>query len=316
VFDRFWLWTFQYARAYTSIVAPALGIKLLLTVVGVLFEAAPGLWCAAVLGLFLLLGERPLRRWRFFVLGFVFFSFLAVCPGGLFRKHYFLQLLPVAGLLAGVAVHIVSRSLARLRFCLLPVIIPSVLFAVVALWSLFESRAIFFQLTPTQACHVVYGANPVPESVEIGRYLASHCSPDARIAVIGSEPQIYFYSHRRSATGYIYTYPLMEPQPYAVQMQKEMIREIEKANPDYVVYVNVSASWLQRPNSNRLIFKWFEEYQQERLQLVGLVDILSADRTEYRWFSPQEPVTPPRSACWLAIFKNRLPSDNAPPKFK
>jgi hypothetical protein len=27
--------------------------------------------------------------------------------------------------------------------------------------------------------------------------------------VLGSEPEIYFLSHRRAATGHIYTYPLM-----------------------------------------------------------------------------------------------------------
>jgi len=46
--------------------------------------------------------------------------------------------------------------------------------------------------------------------------------------VLGSEPQIYFYSGRRSATGYLYMYSLTEEQKYALRMQKEMIGEIEK----------------------------------------------------------------------------------------
>ncbi|MGD0650978.1 MAG: glycosyltransferase family 39 protein [Verrucomicrobiia bacterium] len=316
VFDHFWVWTFQYAHTYASILTLAGGAGNLFDAASRLFIAAPGLWAAAGLGLFLLFCERSVRCWRFFVLGFAFFSFLAVCPGGYFRKHYFLLLIPTAGLLAGVAAQAAYGWIVRLRLPVHPTAVPLLLFAGVALWSLFESRDIFFQLTPAQACRAVYGLNPFPESVEIGRYLASHCSPDARIAVIGSEPQIYFYGHRHSATGYIYTYPLMEPQPYAVQMQKEMIQEIEKANPDYVVFVHVSTSWLQRPDSNRLIFDWFEKYQQEHLQLVGLVDILSANRTEYRWLSPQGPVTPPRSEYWLTILKNRLPSDSATPKLK
>ena len=65
----------------------------------------------------------------------------------------------------------------------------------------------------------------------------------------GSEPQIYFYSHRHSATGYIYTYPLMEPQKYARQMQSEMIHEIESAQPKYLISITMSLSWLRLPQS-------------------------------------------------------------------
>ena len=70
----------------------------------------------------------------------------------------------------------------------------------------------------------------------IADYLREHTTPDDTIAVLGSEPEIYFYSHRHSATGYIYTYPLMEPQKYARQMQEEMIREIERRESE-VSYV-------------------------------------------------------------------------------
>jgi hypothetical protein len=318
VFDRFWLWTVQYARAYVSITTSTQEAKHLFNTVAMLLNAAPGLWGLASLGLFLLFCERSLRRWWFFVLGFAFFSFLAVCPGGYFRHHYFLQLVPAAGLLAGVAVHVASRLFARRQTFPPPAMtmIPAICFAVAMLWSLSKSSAIFFQLTPVQACRAIYGSNPFPESVEVGRYLAAHCPPDARIAVIGSEPEIYFYSHRRSATGYIYTYPLMEPQPYAVDMQQEMIREIEQANPDYVVFLHVSSSWGRLPGSSRLIFDWFGRYQQERLQSVGLVEILSSDQTEYRWFSSQELVVPLRTDYWLAILKNRFPSNNPPQKVK
>ena len=53
----------------------------------------------------------------------------------------------------------------------------------------------------------------------------------ARIAVIGSEPQIYFYAHRRSASGFIYVYDLVQLHRYAGPFQREMIGEIERAQP-------------------------------------------------------------------------------------
>jgi len=304
VFDRFWLWTFQYARTYVSMVTPAQGLKTLFITSAAQFKAAPGLWSLAGLGLVLLLVERSLARWRFFIISLSFFSFLAVCPGWYFRRHYFIQLLPVAGLLAAVTFRAASGFLARRTFFPLPpAAIPSLIFAIASVSMLMQRSDVYFRLAPAQVCRAFYKVNPFPEAVEIGRYLASHCPPDARIAVIGSEPEIYFYSHRRSATGYIYTYPLMEPQPYAVPMQQEMIREIEKADPDYIIFVNVKFSWIQRTNSNLLIFEWLQKYSTEHFQLVGLVEIYS-DHSEYQWTIPKSGVTP-RSKVWLSVFRNK-----------
>jgi predicted phosphatase len=61
------------------------------------------------------------------------------------------------------------------------------------------------------------------------------------------------------ATGYIYTYGLMEPQKYAQQMQQQIIREIEGARPKYLVSVAMVYSWLRRPQSAEEIFNWANE---------------------------------------------------------
>jgi hypothetical protein len=74
------------------------------------------------------------------------------------------------------------------------------------------------------------------------------------VAVLGSEPEIYFYAQRHSATGYIYTYALTEEQAYASTMQREFIREVESAVPEFVVYVLIEPSWLRHAHSDDLIF--------------------------------------------------------------
>jgi len=100
------------------------------------------------------------------------------------------------------------------------------------------------------------------------------------VAVLGSEPEIYFYAQRHSATGYIYTYALMERQKYARQMQEEMIHEIERARPTYLVSVVVFNSWLWRPGSDRLIFTLADEYTAQNYKAAGLVSMTSA-KTDY-----------------------------------
>ena len=99
--------------------------------------------------------------------------------------------------------------------------------------------------------------------------------------MIGSEPQIYFYSARRAATGYIYTYPLMEEHDFALRMQQEMIREIEAADPAALIFVNVWTSWLEGRRSHRLIFEWFDRYR-ERFALRALADIRTTGTRYYQ----------------------------------
>jgi hypothetical protein len=312
-FGRFWLWTFQYAGTHGNIFTFGNGVWWMFENIGLQFTAAPGLWGAAVLGLILLFCEQSLQRWRFFIVSLSFFSFLAVCPGWYFRGHYFIQLLPAAGLLVAAAFHAASVFFARFKFSLPPAALPSLVFAAAAVSLLIRWGDIYFRLAPGQACRAIYGTSPFPEAVEIGRYLAAHTAPDARVAVIGSEPEICFYSHRRSATGYICPYPLVEPQPYAAAMQKEMIQEVENSRPDYVVYVNVRSSWVQNTAPiSHVIFDWFDRYQRQQLRLVGLVEISPDGQTQYRWFDQPETNVQTSAESWLAIFKRR--ADGAKPE--
>jgi hypothetical protein len=151
---------------------------------------------------------------------------------------------------------------------------------------------------------MAYDLRPFPESIEVARYIEEHSSEDDRIAVIGSEPQIYFYSKRLSATGYIYTYALMEEHDYALKMQKEMITEIESARPEFIIFVNVTNSWILRPASERLIFDWFKIYHREHFERVGVVDIISQGQTIYRWDDEAVGYSP-RSEDWISVYKRR-----------
>ena len=80
-----------------------------------------------------------------------------------------------------------------------------------------ERRHVWFVQTPTQISRTTYQADPFPEAEVVANYIRDNSTPSARVAVIGSEPEIYFLSRRHSATSYIYTYGLLEPQPFARQ---------------------------------------------------------------------------------------------------
>src|SRR5256885_10570896 len=135
-------------------------------------------------------------------------------------------------------------------------LIPFLLFCAALSQPMLAARKFYFEVSPVEASRLCYGPNPFPESVRVAEYLRDHTDVGDTIAVLGSEPQIYFYSKRHSATGYIYTYGLMEPQSYARQIQQEMIREIESARPKFLILVVINKSWLAGPDSDQTILRW------------------------------------------------------------
>ncbi len=304
VFDRFWFWTFGYAREYVSRVPIYDGFGLLVLRITPVFVSAVFLWILAEVGLIYLLVSERFRRQRLFILGFLIFSFLAVCPGLYFREHYFLFLLPPVALLVGIAANFIHSVLARSKLKSSADSIAVLLVFVFILFAFYQQRYLFFIASPTKVTEVVQGGNAFPESLEVAKFIRQHSQKNDKIAIVGSEPEIYFYSGRRSATGYIYMYPLMEPQPYALKMQQDMINEIEVAKPELLIFVHVFLSWIVEEKSENLIFEWFENYSQKYYRPIGVVDIPFTSPPIYRW--DEDGVSyKPKSDSWIRIFERK-----------
>jgi predicted hydrolase (HD superfamily) len=75
----------------------------------------------------------------------------------------------------------------------------------------------------------------------------------------------------------------MEDHPGALSMQQEMIREIEKAKPKYVVMVNIVSSWFALRPSISTVIDWGEKYAKEKYEVVGVIDIVDYDLTQFLW---------------------------------
>jgi hypothetical protein len=183
--------------------------------------------------------------------------------------------------------------------------LPIAIFVVCSSVALFAGQKVLLSQRSVDAARMIYGPNPFPEAVPVAQYLREHTNPTDTIAVLGSEPEIYFYAHRHSATGYIYTYGLMEPQRLAGQMQREMMREIEAARPKYLVIVAVATSWLRQPNSETEILKWMYRYTADDFRLDGLVNIVSQKRTDYYLPLSVDPKTIHLSPYYLLIFERK-----------
>jgi hypothetical protein len=282
VFEKFWFWTIDYARQYASIVPITESPRFFRAGAGRVVAANFSLWLVAAGGLVLMWFDKRLQKDRVWLLGFSLASALSVCPGFYFRKHYFLLMLPALALLAGCAVSGLRRfwneSSRPSQLGNWPVWGYGLMIAATML----VNRDIWFVQTPTQVARTTYGVDPFPEAQLAASYIRANSSPEAHVAILGSEPEIYFLSRRHSATGYIYTYGLMEPQPFARQMQGEMIREIETDAPKFVVFADNIMSWWRYPDSDLGIFDWWNSYRTN-YTLVALSDVISPTETINAW---------------------------------
>jgi 4-amino-4-deoxy-L-arabinose transferase-like glycosyltransferase len=304
VFDKFWFWVFQYASQYSSHLPLSVAWGIFINQLIHVTNPFRAIWFLAILGLVCLFIDAKARTRAIFIVVLLIASLLTICPGFLFRQHYFVTLLPIISILVGCWINSTYGFIKSRKHAVYFSLAPIIIFLAFLIYSLCQQKDYFFVASPAEISRQTYGANPFIESVEIANYLRANSAPNDTIAVLGSEPQIFFYSQRHSATGYIYTYALMENQPYALRMQREMIKEIESANPRYLVFVNVYTSWLGGPESEKMILKWFETYANQHYKIAGIVDIVSKDTTNYYWDAQAQNVKP-RSYNFVLVFRRQ-----------
>jgi hypothetical protein len=296
-FGQFWFWTVRYGAAYEEILKLPRAWALL----QIMLPWVPRpvvIWLIAAFGLTAVFWNRQARRERVFLLSFTLFSILAVVPGFYFRPHYFLVMLPAAALLAGLGISAAYEYLQEREASTVITLIPIAFFVLSYVAALQGQRRYLFQMDPIQVNRQMHAKHGFPEAEAVADYITVHSSAQDQIALLGSEPEIYFYSKRRSATGYIYMYPLLENQPFARQMKNDMIREIETSQPKIIVFVDNQLSWgweLDWDDSDpRMdIFTWIRSYLDAHYDLMAEVPIDGA--THDVWGSP----------CRYYIFRRR-----------
>lgn len=269
----------MYARSYATSLPWSAGIKNLAERLDGGFDLWVGFLIVAAIGLPLACLNPSARNRALFAIVLGLCSFLGTATGLYFRPHYFILMLPAFAIIQGLAVVSMQQALRFKMFEDVFKSLPIILFGAVLAWVLVCEKSFFFQLSPVEVCDRLYQSpfarNPFVESLTVGRYILEHSGKNARVAVLGSEPQIYFYAQRHSATGYIYTYDLTELQPHASEMQREMIREIESAAPEFLVDVTFQNSWNFQKNSDHTILNWFTPYAARFYKKVEIVGVRS-----------------------------------------
>jgi hypothetical protein len=295
---------FLHNLAYAARLSASSGVR---NAAASLAHLGPSLGIAAALALLALAWPPALsRRARVFLGGFAVASLVGVSSGLYFRLHYFVQAVPVLAALAGASAAALARALpggAAPRLALA---------ALLAAPPLVVHRDLF-SASPDAISREIYGMNPFVEAPRLADYIQRTSRPEDTVFVVGSEPQVLFHAERRSATRYIFFYPLTGPFSDVRERQQEVMREVRAARPLYVVWVNLPTSMLMMPHSERWIFDATLELlrREYRIELIvrptpggdprrGTFDFVWGSRAVALFAEAQEEDSP---MPWVAVFR-------------
>ena len=278
-FSVFWLWTVKYASTYEAVKDMHTIVLLFNSTFLPAWDAFYHLWLIASAGIIVLYNSPFTRFQKIFAALYVLASILVVSSGFYFRQHYFIALLPAMGLLTGIFIEYVVKLIKALKSPYVPV----AALMVIVVFTIYVNNVYYFKYSPRTVCDIAYWGNPFNQAQEISKYIKDRTKDTDKVAILGSEPEMFFYADRTSATGYLYTYPLVEKQPYNEAMQNQMISEIEKNKPAYIVFCNVAYSWLVQPGTPKNIFDWGDKYFHQYYVPVGFADFFTNKGWQMYW---------------------------------
>jgi hypothetical protein len=300
VFAEFWFWTFEYSLNYAGTTTLAQGLQNLSHKFGPQYRYLKYAWLLGCVGLLATCRRGGAVRERWFVPCFFLTALLAITPGNMYYRHYFVLVIPPLALLIGAAFEELSHKLATVASTgaarKVAVGVVSLVFAI----CIYGERHYLFTLGPQAVSRNLYGNDLFVVSDKIARYIRENSDSQAKVAIIGSEPQIYFNAKRAAATDYLYMYSLDRPHEFLTEMQDEMIGEIEKAAPEYIVYVGAYDSWAAGAAGDRVL-NWANSYLVYYYQ-IGFIDLGVREDSTCTW-GPEAESRLPSLSQYVTVFR-------------
>jgi 4-amino-4-deoxy-L-arabinose transferase-like glycosyltransferase len=238
---KFFLW--NYAQAYIGIEKPHYDFSVLLSVM----RSSEWLWWAGKVsvGLAVLAGifvtKTPFKTLLnpLFLVLFCGLSYLSILPGWYYRPHYYEYLFPATALMMAYGWSFMA-SLSQSKLYNLVYIALVVLCFNHAI----KRQADFlFKDTPQDLLTKMYCNERFHELRTVGEILKRNSSESDTLGLMGHEPQLAFYADRVSASGYLYSYPFIENQPYSMQMAYQYNKEIKTNKPKWFIDCFYWYSW-------------------------------------------------------------------------
>jgi hypothetical protein len=95
--------------------------------------------------------------------------------------------------------------------------LPTAVFLVGCGTVLAKNSWYYFEESPTAICQKICNGMSFAAAPKLARYISDHSSPASRVAILGFEPEIYFYAHRHAALAKPLNWTRIMPIPTAIE---------------------------------------------------------------------------------------------------
>lgn len=283
-FQEMLFWTFEIPKNYVSKVPFEEGKKYFGYTKDAILMNYKFLWYHAMLAVGLIFIKSINIKTKLFALTLAFFSSIMIVPGFYFYGHYWIQLIPGLSILAGLSFHCIISLFKSFKVDS-PYIkyIYLSIFCMLTYSHLNKLSDYYFHPNYERILRSVYGNNPFPESMEVANWINANSKPEDEIVLIGSEPQVYFYTKKHCPSRHAYFAAIVDNIPQHKEWQREFVKDVEKAKPRYFIFYNHGISLFVQPNTDKYVFDWANKYLTDCYQIVGVVDMIPGTRATYAW---------------------------------
>ena len=187
------------------------------------------------------------------LLAWLLFSYLSLNPGHYYRIHYFLLTYPALAVMVAFAYYRVASKYNN--------VLTKVAASIALVLFFITNRNEQFNSNPVGVFKEHYKWSLFADMPAIAQHIDSLIPPADKLSLFSEEPEIYFFSDHVAASGYVYTYPFFEKEPYASQMLNEYLRQVE-ANPSRLFVFHSGAVQNENEDTHQQWVRWWDAYSK------------------------------------------------------
>lgn len=296
-------WVLEYPKKYASKFTWEDRKPTFIAIFNAMWREYLVLWLLALAGLALGLISRRYRIMALFSAAVLGTALISVFPGYYFYSHYWLFLAPAAALCAALFAGALTERLSSAWPSAPAGIVAVLMLFVVFLWDFGKRKTYYTSPNIKQIMRVAYADNPFPETLEIAKELKKRSAPGDELLVMGSEPQLNFYTGMRSPTRHFFMGFLAKYHPEETAWIAEAKADAERSKPRFLVHVVHPFSWAYPNSSKTEMFDFGFAFASKYYKTIGMVE-LSPEGSQYYW--DEAALQHPRSKDkFIQIFERR-----------
>ncbi|MFZ1705166.1 MAG: glycosyltransferase family 39 protein [Saprospiraceae bacterium] len=279
--ENFWYWTFVWPSQFAATQTGNMDIFKMMY--GMVTNNVEPVWYLGFLGVVLIWFSKVSFSEKVFPTLLALFGFLSLSIGFHYYPHYFVVFLPAICLGFGLVFYTLGHWLKKIGISNSMLIPLLCLVAFIPLLMAFSpSKDYYFKEKKSNILRRVYGTNPFQESYIMGNKIQKMSTKGDSILVLGSEPQILFYSKLPSISEHMHYYQLVDGGSQNEKLQRDLINRGDNSKPRFVVFSRVGYSWLNT-NQDSALFTWISKFLQQNYKLIGMANMSPQKPTEYFW---------------------------------